>query len=138
MKITKETQAQIIVSSFCVSQEIPFYHFPSEGKRSWAYGKLLKDMGCKAGVADCFMPSAGTHKDLWIELKIKPNKLTIDQQLFLDARNAEGSLALSVREKTTQECAINAIIIICNFYTIIIPKDIIEYFCDKVLKKFSY
>lgn len=60
-------------------------HFPNEGKRTKRYGKLLNDMGMRAGVSDLFI-AMGRHGYLgaWIELKSADGKVSIAQQSFLD------------------------------------------------------
>jgi len=60
-------------------------HFPNEGKRSARYGKLLKDMGMRPGVADLFITTA-RHGFIgaWIELKSINGKLSPVQKLFLE------------------------------------------------------
>lgn len=59
-------------------------HIPNEGKRTKSYGKSLKDMGMRPGVADLFiaMPKHGYH-GAWIELKSKNGRLTVTQRNFL-------------------------------------------------------
>ena len=60
-------------------------HFPNEGKRTPSYGRLLKDMGMRAGVADLFiaMPRHG-YGGAWIELKSKDGVLSQAQKEFLE------------------------------------------------------
>jgi len=60
-------------------------HIPNEGKRTGSYGKRLKDMGMRAGVADLFiaMPRHG-YGGAWIELKSKDGSLTKEQKDFLN------------------------------------------------------
>jgi hypothetical protein len=59
-------------------------HIPNEGKRTTYYGKSLKDMGMRPGVADLFiaMPKHGYH-GAWIELKSKHGGLSTNQRDFL-------------------------------------------------------
>jgi hypothetical protein len=59
-------------------------HFPNEGRRSARYGKLLKDLGMRAGVADLLiaMPRHG-YGGAWIELKSSGGKLSDFQKDFL-------------------------------------------------------
>ena len=58
-------------------------HIPNEGPRSRRYGKLLKDMGLRAGVCDLFIAIAnhGFH-GAWIEIKSRKGVLSNTQQLF--------------------------------------------------------
>jgi hypothetical protein len=60
-------------------------HIPNEGKRTSRYGKSLKDMGMRAGVADLFiaMPRHG-YGGGWIELKSKGGILSKAQKEFLE------------------------------------------------------
>jgi len=60
-------------------------HFPNEGKRSARYGKLLKDMGMRAGVSDLFIATA-RHGFIgaWIELKSAKGVVSDAQKDFLD------------------------------------------------------
>jgi hypothetical protein len=59
-------------------------HIPNEGKRTAHYGKYLKDMGMRPGVADLFiaMPRHGCN-GAWIELKSKNGILSQEQREFL-------------------------------------------------------
>lgn len=117
IRLTEEDYAQITVSDFCLAKKIPFYHFPSEGKRSLVYGKILKRKGCKRGVADCFMPRPSHgHAGLWLELKIHPSKATKEQIQFLEDRRAENYEALLVIGKDSIDLANQAIQHICDFY----------------------
>lgn len=60
-------------------------HFPNEGRRTARFGKLLKDMGMRAGVADLFigMGRHGFH-GAWIELKSESGYISPAQKEFLD------------------------------------------------------
>ncbi len=59
-------------------------HFPNEGKRSLRYGKLMKDLGLRPGVADLFiaMPAQGFN-GAWIEIKSKSGHVSPNQKEFL-------------------------------------------------------
>ena len=63
------------------------FHVANERRASWRQGKILKRKGVKAGIYDviCPIPIYPYH-GLIIELKIKPNKLSLQQakmgQLF--------------------------------------------------------
>lgn len=61
------------------------FHVANERRASWAAGKLLKQKGVRSGVCDIIVPiaSSGYH-GLFIELKIRPNKLTVEQSRFID------------------------------------------------------
>jgi hypothetical protein len=60
-------------------------HIPNEGKRTSRYGKSLKEMGMRPGVADLFiaMPRKG-YNGAWIELKSENGVLSDSQMEFLD------------------------------------------------------
>ncbi len=66
-------------------------HIPNEGKRTERYGKLLKDMGMRAGVADLLITIArhGFH-GAWIELKSLDGVLSSHQKEFLDDMSKQG------------------------------------------------
>lgn len=86
-----ETCLQIAVKDFCVVHKIPMYHSPLEGKRSTYNGHILNRMGMTKGFSDCFFPRGNrAFKGMFIELKIKPNKLTVEQSIFLEDMLAEG------------------------------------------------
>lgn len=60
-------------------------HFPNEGKRTKRYGKLLNDLGMRAGVSDLFIAMGRQgHLGAWIELKSADGKVSIAQQKFID------------------------------------------------------
>lgn len=66
-------------------------HIANEGKRTSSYGKLLKTLGMRPGVADIFiaMPRNGYH-GAWIELKSAKGKLSASQMLFLNDMFEQG------------------------------------------------
>ena len=66
-------------------------HFPNEGRRSIRYGKLLKDMGMRAGVSDLFI-AMGNHGYLgaWIELKSTQGTVSEAQTDFLKDMSEQG------------------------------------------------
>src|SRR5580698_8955954 len=59
-------------------------HFPNEGRRTRRYGKLLNDMGMRAGVSDLFI-AMGRHgyHGAWIELKSAGGRVSDEQHRFL-------------------------------------------------------
>jgi hypothetical protein len=84
MALKPETKLQIAVYKFCVAYKICMIHVPNEGKRKVTTGKILQNMGMRKGFADCFFPKGNDQfKGLFIELKVKPNKPTVDQIKFL-------------------------------------------------------
>ena len=113
MKYTKEGLLQIAVSDFAKLHKLPFLHIANERSCSPIYGQMLKRMGVKAGVSDCFFPRGNdSSKGLWLELKIKPNKPTDSQLKFIQDMIAEGysaDIAYTIDE---------AIAIIKSFYSI--------------------
>src|SRR4051812_31246320 len=60
-------------------------HFPNEGKRSLRYGKLMKDLGMRKGVADLLiaMPRHGFN-GAWIELKSANGAIMSHQKKFME------------------------------------------------------
>ena len=67
------------------------YHIPNEGKRSSVTGARLKQAGLKSGVPDVCLPTAhGGYIGLYIEMKVKPNKPTENQKLWLRALREAG------------------------------------------------
>jgi hypothetical protein len=105
MKIKPEEGLQIAVADFARIHKIPFCHIANERKCSYIYGQLLKRMGVKPGFSDCFFPRGNNiFKGLFIELKIKPNKPTPNQLLFLEEMIQEGyagHIAYSIDEAMT-------------------------------------
>lgn len=94
MELKPEEALQIAVCQYAEAKRLPFFHFANERKSSWVYGKLLKLMGVKSGVSDCFFPRGNSNfKGLWIELKIKPNKPTVNQVDFINLIIEEGYCA---------------------------------------------
>lgn len=60
------------------------YHVPNERRTSWFMGKILKRKGVRKGIPDVCCPvPIPPYVGLYAELKIKPNKLTIDQLTML-------------------------------------------------------
>lgn len=64
---------------------------PNGGWRHKATAGALKASGVKAGVPDLFLPVArGGYHGLWMELKIKPNKVSAVQQEWLAFLEGQG------------------------------------------------
>lgn len=61
------------------------FHFPNEGPRTLRYGRLLREMGMRAGVSDLFI-AMGSHGfyGAWIELKSEKGVLKPHQRFFLN------------------------------------------------------
>lgn len=66
-------------------------HFPNEGRRTLRFGKLLQDMGMRAGVADLLI-AMGRHgfNGAWIELKSARGIVSAAQKEFLDDMSQQG------------------------------------------------
>ena len=57
------------------------YHVPNEGKRSKAEGARQLRMGLRPGVPDLILDwPSGQYHGLRIEMKVKPNRTTKDQE----------------------------------------------------------
>ena len=77
-------------------------HYPNEGRRTERFGRLLKDMGLRAGVSDLFI-AMGNHGffGAWIELKSKHGHVSVLQKQFLkdmDEQNYFTSVCWSIDE----------------------------------------
>ncbi|MCI8442549.1 MAG: VRR-NUC domain-containing protein [Provencibacterium sp.] len=60
------------------------FAIPNGGSRNVIEAANLKRQGVKAGVPDIFLPvPRGPYHGLWIEMKVKPNKLTEKQRDWL-------------------------------------------------------
>jgi hypothetical protein len=67
------------------------YHIPNGGQRAITTAKRLKAEGVKAGVPDICLPAPkGKYHGLYIELKVKGNKTTDNQNQWLAALTAQG------------------------------------------------
>lgn len=68
------------------------YHIPNEDKRSKFTGARLKAAGLKSGVPDICLPVArGGYIGLYIEMKAGKNKLTDNQEKWLNVLTREGN-----------------------------------------------
>jgi hypothetical protein len=69
-----------------------FIFHPANGEwRHPATGAKLKKMGVRPGVLDVCVPiPAHGYHSLWIELKVSPNKVTSDQQRWIDFLQEQG------------------------------------------------
>ena len=70
-----------------------FHHFANERKCSIQTGRTLKRMGVKKGVSDFFLalPLDG-YAGFWLELKVGKNKVTPEQDAFMNRKMARGYL----------------------------------------------
>lgn len=67
-----------------------FYAIPNGGKRAIKTALYLKAEGVKSGVLDTHLPIArGRYIGLWIEFKFGKNKLTQEQEDWLNFLRAE-------------------------------------------------
>lgn len=70
------------------------HHVANERRVSWHYGKILKQKGVRSGVPDICAPiPSGKYHGLYIELKIKPNKLSKEQLDMLKLLHSLGHCA---------------------------------------------
>ncbi len=70
------------------------WHTANERKTTAYSGQILKNKGVKSGVSDIScMRACGGYFGLYIELKVKPNKLTSNQKDFIEEMNKEGYYA---------------------------------------------
>ncbi len=71
------------------------FAIPNGGERNKIVAGNLKAEGVKAGVLDIFLPvSRGGFHGLFIEMKVKPNKPTKEQQDFQTAVEIQGYATL--------------------------------------------
>jgi hypothetical protein len=99
-------------------------HFPNEGRRSERFGRLLKDMGMRAGVSELLIAmQRHGYGGAWIELKSSNGFLSQPQKDFLSDMRQQNyfvSVCHSIDEaikviswycfenQTFSNCAINA------------------------------
>jgi VRR-NUC domain len=70
-----------------------FHHFANERVCSIQQGLLLKRMGVKKGVPDFFLAlPLERYSGLWLELKVGKNKLSPEQEEFLNRKTQRGYL----------------------------------------------
>jgi hypothetical protein len=81
----KEDDLQMAVAKYLDLQGILWCHVANERNTSFVKGARLKKKGVKSGVPDCliFEPRGLFYSGLAIELKIKPNKVSINQKEWL-------------------------------------------------------
>lgn len=105
LRIQKEQAAQMQVVSECayLSQYFPtqyadlalIYAVPNHGKRSTATGKIETNCGLRAGVPDLCLPVPRRgFGAFYIEMKIKPNKKTENQETWIAALQEAGNLVV--------------------------------------------
>jgi hypothetical protein len=86
-----EWQDQVTVIQYCTLNNILCNHTPNEGKRSFAEGRKLKQMGLSKGFPDISIlePRGGFH-GLYIEMKRKGNKASEEQIKWLMELKSRG------------------------------------------------
>lgn len=94
---TRESTEQTALISWAAYQSGRFpelellYHIPNGGSRNRIEAYHLKEQGVKAGVPDLCLPvPRGTYHGLYIELKIKGNKPTINQRDWINRLREQG------------------------------------------------
>ena len=76
----KEDDLQKAVATYLDLKNVLWFHPPLERKTSFQAGARLKKKGVKSGVPDCLIfEPRDSFNGLAIELKIKPNKVSINQ-----------------------------------------------------------
>lgn len=67
------------------------FHIPNGGFRNAITGARLKFLGVRRGVPDICLPVARSGKhSLWIEMKAKDGRLTVEQKSEIDQLRADG------------------------------------------------
>lgn len=67
------------------------YHVPNEGKRSKAEAARQQRLGLRRGVPDLILDyPKGIYHGLRVEMKVKPNKTTADQEAWLERLASAG------------------------------------------------
>ena len=91
MRKFKEDDLQKAVAKYLDLNNYLWCHVANERKTSFQAGARLKSKGVKSGVPDClnFEPK-GVYIGLAIELKIKPNKTTKNQNKWLKNLSNKG------------------------------------------------
>lgn len=84
LKMSEQDLTILIVDWVKRIAKLPVIHIANERRTFPRTGKILQKMGVRKGAADLFFPKGNKdYSGLWIELKIKPNKPTAEQNDFL-------------------------------------------------------
>jgi hypothetical protein len=97
LKVTERGEHLALMQWIRTQPEINRYviHIANERKCTPRQGKLLKDMGVRAGVPDFFFPCPkGGYHGMWVELKVGKNKLLPEQKEFLALMTSVGYVAV--------------------------------------------
>jgi len=88
------TQFAQAIKRFADLHMLPMNHCANEGKRSIGEGYKLKKEGMMPGFPDChFIRANEKYHGLYMELKVPPDKLSINQIICIDMLRAEGNFA---------------------------------------------
>ena len=72
---------------------LKYYHANSEGKAGYVAQLKKKYMGVAPGFSDLEIQDLAQTRNLYMEIKVKPNKLTPDQKRFIDHQRSRGHMA---------------------------------------------
>ena len=73
------------------------YHIANERRISQHHGKILKQKGVKAGIPDVHVPiPSGMYPGLFLEFKVAPNNLSVEQKRVIKGLLRVGYLCLVV------------------------------------------
>jgi hypothetical protein len=79
-----EDELQMAVAKYLDFRGVLWCHVANERNTSFIKGARLKKKGVKSGVPDCLIfEPRGMYVGLVIELKIKPNKVSLNQKEWL-------------------------------------------------------
>ncbi len=87
-----EVEEQIVVASWLMKKNVPFYHVPNGGFRDYREAAKFKRMGVRSGVPDlCICVSRKGYHGLYIELKrVFGGRLSETQIFWRDILLGEG------------------------------------------------
>lgn len=101
----KEDDLQKQVAKYLDLKKVLWCHVANERKTSFQAGARLKAKGVKSGVPDCVIfKSNGIYNGLAIELKVKPNNPTENQEKWIkDLRENNWKACITYSFKETKE-----------------------------------